>query len=460
MEYRCHRLKRPCQSADTPRRRSEKKSSSSDARIAKLEESLSQVVSLLHANKVQIGDGPKSPPEEQEQGQARPDSVAKGHRDHSPLIPTPSSLSYHGETAEDTEGSGRRTLDDPLFGNEQKDDLDGDALGASWWAIDSENSINANPAITASPQSSTLSWVNVLKAPMLLPSATTCINDFRQHKLHHCPFVHLPTNLTAEQLHRDRPFMFRAIICVMSSSTAEKRIRASELKQVLSKAVFLQESSQQPHQFSHKLDLLLGILVYIAWGWDHVHSGNSLPRLISMAASLAGEMCSDNVMCDPTAGLFDPKSCENLRGDNTRAIEMKDDSLLLERQRAILGCFVLGSAVSAYYSQANPLPWSPQMEECLSAINISGTRPDYMSDGTLAFQVRLQLLVMKAVQTCERCQLPDQPPIGALPGPALLYIKTLMIQLQDLRASIPPAFQHHVCKSTNFNYNLGFDLNE
>lgn len=52
--YRCHRLKRPCHPADALRR-SAKKQSSSDARIAKLEGTLGQLVSLLQAGNVNVG---------------------------------------------------------------------------------------------------------------------------------------------------------------------------------------------------------------------------------------------------------------------------------------------------------------------------------------------------------------------------------------------------------------------
>ncbi|MCJ1391405.1 hypothetical protein MMC18_004269 [Xylographa bjoerkii] len=438
----CHRLKRPCQTADTLRRRSDKKQNSSDARIAILEGTLGQLVSLLHANNVHVGDRPNIPPQEQEQEQSRPDPATIGH--HSPLIPTPSSSSCHDDTAEETEGNGRRIIDDATFGDEDVDDRDNDAMDASWWARDSENFHIANSIHLASPRPSTMSWATVSKASMPLSSASTSLDAFRRHKLHHCPFVHLPAQLTVEQLRQDRPFLFRAIVCVESSSIVEKRTRALELKRVLFETVFLQQSSQQPHQLRRKLDLLLGLLIYIAWGWDHIHSGGSLSRLMMVAASLAGEMCLDKVVPEPTIGLFDPKGFEDWHGGTTTGTELTDAQFLLERQRAVLGCFVLGSAVSAYFSQVDAPRWSPQMEECLSAISISSTNTEYMSDGTLGFQVRLQLLAMKAAQTCKRCQLPDQPPVATLPGPALLYIKTLMVQLQDLRASIPPAFQHNV----------------
>lgn len=53
--HRCHRLKRPCNPADVSRRRSDKKQNSPDARIAKLEGTLGQLVSLLQAGNINVG---------------------------------------------------------------------------------------------------------------------------------------------------------------------------------------------------------------------------------------------------------------------------------------------------------------------------------------------------------------------------------------------------------------------
>ena len=347
---------------------------------------------------------------------------------------------------EETDRSDRGIMGEAAFGNAGEDTLDNGNLDASWWARGSEDFHDAGQMPLASPPTSTLSWATVSNEFMPPSSASTCIEAFRQNKLHHCPFLHLPPDVTAENLRRDRPFLFRAIICVESSSAAERKTRALQLKRVLFDTVFLQNSLQQPQQLRQKLDLLLGLLIYIAWGWDHIHSGGSLSRLMIMAASLAAEMCLDKVAPKPTIGLFDQKAFEEWHSGTTANMELTDTQFLLERQRAVLGCFVLGSAISVYFSQIEAPRWSPQLEECLSAVSISGARTEYMFDGTLAFQVRLELLALKAAQTCERCQLPDEPPVSSLPAPARQYIKTLMVQLQDLRASIPPAFQGHVCR--------------
>jgi hypothetical protein len=90
---------------------------------------------------------------------------------------------------------------------------------------------------------------------------------FRFHMLPHFPFIHLPEEMTAQQLQHQRPLLFRAIACVASPTACEKQVRAVELKHLLSDMVFRQQqrgNNTQRSQMGHEMDLLLGLLVYIA----------------------------------------------------------------------------------------------------------------------------------------------------------------------------------------------------
>ncbi|KAJ5143415.1 uncharacterized protein N7515_002202 [Penicillium bovifimosum] len=327
------------------------------------------------------------------------------------------------------------------FMDEDDEDTDSDAVraSASWWGMDNANAFSANgmPVDTPHPRPYT----------------------FCSRMLHHFPFVHLPAYLTAEKLRLDRPFLFRAIICVTSVSAKDKMASSLELKRVLYETAFLQRSPQQKQQQPQQtVDLLLGLLVYISWGWEHLRSNHSLPRLMAMAISLVGELrFLDQAVPEisRTISHLEPNGgFDNVYGITPATTAMAtpatgagvtDTQLYLERQRAILGCFVLGSAVSAYFCQVEAPRWIPQMDEALAAIVASGNSAgaECPSDAALAIQVRLQLLATKAAEVRERAQLPDHPPPETLSPQSLLYIKALMGQIQELRASVPPAFQQH-----------------
>lgn len=106
--------KRPCHLADALRRQSDKKQNlSSDARIAKLEGTLGQLVSLLLAGNPLVGEmtNVQSSPLQQ---QPRTNVEIVDHHQPSTLIPTPPILPYQDVTAEGTDGSG--SLEDTRAG--------------------------------------------------------------------------------------------------------------------------------------------------------------------------------------------------------------------------------------------------------------------------------------------------------------------------------------------------------
>ncbi|CAI7591362.1 unnamed protein product [Penicillium glandicola] len=442
--YRCHRLKRPCHPADAVRRRSDKKQTPSEARIAKLEGTLGQLVSMLQAGSVH-GERVDEWSQQQQQSPPQQHQQHQQHQQEPPPPPPPPIIPYPDVAAEGAEGSG--TMEDSQSGFMDEDDEDTDSnavrISASRWGMDNSNVFSANGMPVDIPPS----------------SVSISIDTFCSHMLHHFPFVHLPADLTAEKLRLDRPFLFRAIICVTSVSAKDKMASSLELKRVLYETALLQRSPQQNQQQPQQtVDLLLGLLVYIAWGWEHLRSNHSLSRLMAIAISLAGELhFLDQAIPEisRTISHLEPNGgFDNVYGITpattamttpTTGTGVTDAQLYLERQRAILGCFVLGSAVSAYFCQVEAPRWIPQMDEALAAIVASGNSSgaECPSDAALAIQVRLQLLATKAAKVRERAQLPDHPPPETLSPQSLLYIKALMGQLQELRASIPPAFQQH-----------------
>ncbi|KAH6853168.1 hypothetical protein B0I37DRAFT_332998 [Chaetomium sp. MPI-CAGE-AT-0009] len=252
-------------------------------------------------------------------------------------------------------------------------------------------------------------------------SPATWLDTFRLHMLPHFPFLYIPADMTAQQLHLRRPFLFRAITCVASSTTRERRGHATKLKHVLHGMVFdpPHKNGMLPEAAESTLDLLLGLLTYIAWGWDHPLSN----RLTMLAMSLVGEMRLD--MPGPsdadTLGLLIP-------GVNGAGVGRNHGHMIgehsLEHQRAVLACFLLSSAVSAYSGQIDALRWTPQMEHTLAAVDDSDSHHDHI----LAVQVRLQLLMDQALHIRDQGHRPDHN-----------AAETLLIKLKELR----PAIEQH-----------------
>ena len=78
------------------------------------------------------------------------------------------------------------------------------------------------------------------------------------------------------------------------------------------------------------------------------------------------------------------------------------------------------------------------MDESLRALETNGECPT--ADAAFTFQVRLQLLVQKAVQVREQREWEGSVSIPDLSA-ATRYIRSLQGQLQQLGEALPPALQ-------------------
>ena len=88
--------------------------------------------------------------------------------------------------------------------------------------------------------------------------AEELVNLFRESMNQYFPFVVIPKGVTAESLSEQRPFLFLAVVTSASSMYKPlQRALDSRFRSILSQdAVFHGKKS---------LDLLQGLLVYLAW---------------------------------------------------------------------------------------------------------------------------------------------------------------------------------------------------
>ncbi|CAH0040860.1 unnamed protein product [Clonostachys rhizophaga] len=85
--------------------------------------------------------------------------------------------------------------------------------------------------------------------------------------------------MTASQLRRDRPLLFRAIVAVATSSTEQKLSRIDGLRFLWAKSALTQDESN--------IDTLLSILTYITWSIDpFMKRTSNLSRMMMLAISL------------------------------------------------------------------------------------------------------------------------------------------------------------------------------
>jgi hypothetical protein len=80
---------------------------------------------------------------------------------------------------------------------------------------------------------------------------------FRDDMLNSFPLMHLPPQLTAQQLSQDRPFLLRSILSVASRCDNHRQELGQELMAELGQKMLVKNEGD--------VDMLLGILVYSTW---------------------------------------------------------------------------------------------------------------------------------------------------------------------------------------------------
>lgn len=412
---RCYRLGKPCRPPEPASQRAANNNSESDDRIAQLEGRLDTIVSLLKTRG--DGNGNRAFVTEEQSRVSR----------HFPITPDSPSLD-----------SATNTFHEPSDADVDADVEVGSEDGANHGHVGQNISSGSVGGAAPGAMPHDHPVVAAVSQPMEDISAA-CFDTFRSRMLLHFPIIYLPPTLTVEQLRRDRPLLFQAIVCVAWPFAREREARGIELKRTLCEAAFLRQTHgnmNQPGGIDSVVDLLLGLMTYIAWGWDHVHHRGNLSRLVMLCMSLVGGLYLDRPALDAhhTASLL-------VSGPSGTA--SSSTQLSAETHRAVLGCFVLSSVVSEYFSNMDPMAWTPQMEGILVAISRGRECP---MDTDLVYQVRLQLLSNQAVnlrQVLQQQESNHETPPKLSAATVFSDAETLQGQLQELRRHPSWSSRHH-----------------
>ncbi|KAF2813174.1 uncharacterized protein BDZ99DRAFT_251042 [Mytilinidion resinicola] len=382
---RCHRLRKECLPSDSTRRRNADRAEESGTRIAQLEGKIEMLLSAVQ-----------------------------------------SIVSSSGSSAE-----ALRLLNEERIPSSTAGPNDTPA-----------NSISTNPSISGVPTPATdpsplaQAHTDPCSPSQYSPSpsepsprqAEECLSFFRSRMLPYFPFINLTPDIAAWQLRHTRPFLFQAILVVTTFSTQKRLAQIEELKRILFTSALLEVQSS--------IDLLLGLLTYLAWSNDaFLGRADLISRLMILAISLVYDL-----------RLFKPLPPDTIlmmaitQGQDHESDQNPNDETFqgfMEKQRAVLACFVLSSNISSHLGRIDALRWTPQMEEALRIIEMNKS---CLTDEAFAFQVRLQLLKQRAAhireQQIDGARTATASVTTSVPG--LLYLKTLREQLHELKSSFPP----------------------
>lgn len=157
-----------------------------------------------------------------------------------------------------------------------------------------------------------------------------CLGVFRNHMLKYFPFLHLSDDV--QWLREQRPFLFLCIISASSRSTQRKIALAKDIKQALAQRIILENRGVI------NIDLLLGLLTFIAWGHDQLLNGT--PTSLSRFTQLAMTLVFDLRLNKPPPADTWLLPGNTLTGNFS---SLGSTARSLEARRAVLACFVMSS---------------------------------------------------------------------------------------------------------------------
>ncbi|OBT70315.1 hypothetical protein VE03_00317 [Pseudogymnoascus sp. 23342-1-I1] len=236
------------------------------------------------------------------------------------------------------------------------------------------------------------------------------------------PLVIIEKNVTARELMEERPFLSLVIRAICPKSTSKQAELGIEIRRVLGREMLIEGAKN--------IDLLLGLLVFSAWGHFYLYNKPIISTIIHLATSVAFDLgLTKPVPTEPALIMlaYNAQGCPKSANSAIRT---------MEERRSIIGLFLISSVCSCYFQRIEPLRWVPYFEECLQLLEKTREHP---TDILLVFLTRLQL-IKNAVSRDTSDNL-----CGEMPSPSSeIYFKSLQSQLEELKRNVPPELDGNI----------------
>ncbi|EHK16685.1 uncharacterized protein TRIVIDRAFT_41147 [Trichoderma virens Gv29-8] len=231
---------------------------------------------------------------------------------------------------------------------------------------------------------------------------------FAYHETHAplAPFVVVPKHLTAAELHRQRPFLWRVVMMVGCFSDGPRHHR-------LGKEVLAELGRLVVMDGSKSLELLQGLLLIISWQNFALRSAQ-LTNLLFLARSMS-----------LTAASPGTPFC----GANCNKGEIKWGEL--EYARAYVGTYYVNAIVFNTNKKADAFMNTSQLDAFCNLLTSPG---EYPSDIYLAKLVKIQMLSQSISMAMTFDPAQQQP----MQLPLTMVVQTFQEQIDAYRASLPP----------------------
>ncbi|KAK5630973.1 hypothetical protein RRF57_006688 [Xylaria bambusicola] len=244
---------------------------------------------------------------------------------------------------------------------------------------------------------------------------------FRQHYLMFFPFIYLPSNITAEQLQRDRPYLFLNIRALCSRSPVEQAALNRQIREELARRVLVALDSD--------IDMLLGTVCYLGWIMQLSFKPGTITT-IGVATTLVTVLRLDR----PTHEE-DPRITHCFKTADFAKINYSTVRTMEER-RATLACYV-GCISCSSFMKCPAMRWTPHMEDSLK---ILAANPEWEGDKILVLMVRIWRLSENIFQL-QAAWVSDRDKHGSSQPPVTIYTKYFHQCLQAIKDELPASLK-------------------
>ncbi|KAI9737968.1 MAG: hypothetical protein M1834_009338 [Cirrosporium novae-zelandiae] len=367
---RCTRLKRDCIFKETQARITKPRPKQRKARVAEMEQKLDSIVNMLaagnHGNQISSTRNPF------------PSALKDDSQRTSTLTPSPSytppTSSCNISRAEEFHTSGP--------------------------------SPEISDTILRPPLPSLFEEDVIQKGIINFESANLLLQMFHLESTNF-PFILLPPNTSLQSLRIEKPFLLLSILAMASQDKPNLHaLLESELRRVLGTKVIVKGEKS--------LDLLQGLMVYLAW--YHYHFTLQHQQLYQLM-QLAVAMCVDLEIGKP----------------RNASIAVQETPYEIETKRTFIGCYYISSCLSIALRRANTMQYTKYLEDCCRSFSQA---PQVPSDKLLIHYIRLQNLASEIARTFGY----DGSEVPLIIGRSRikLLVNNFRSQLRQLQDSFPP----------------------
>ncbi|KAL7934566.1 hypothetical protein V8C35DRAFT_31560 [Trichoderma chlorosporum] len=400
---RCHRLGKECQQMVTSRKRVAKRTTAS--RTAQLEEKLDDLVSILRATQQQ-----------------------QQHHHHQHQHHQQPQLPHHVGHSQPPQQQQQQPAQ-PSMGVAACDVASSSSASSNCQPYVSRLDSLADAATTSHPRSSSTMGLTAHRPldsdrlPEPTPSeAEVYLAKFRQW-LEYCPFMHLDPGLTAEALHKERPFLWLCIMNVTSMSMTQQAVIRDRIRQEVAQRMIVNHD--------RGIEMVQGLMILISWATMSAGAGAKpfLTLYTHLCSCIIYEM---NLTKFPNEEHF-ATVCFKAWGG--RVVPPAKERTMEER-RVVLGFWFVSSICSAFLGRTESISWTQHMQE---SVEVLESEKEYPADELLVALVKLQLVGEEARKLLVSDFVgrdfgradPDKPP-------TYVHKRSLLLQLQKIRDTLSP----------------------